>query len=388
MDSLLQLIDQIPIRHDLASSIIFSGLLVAILIVVVVFLRADIKNQAIRIFGFLILAELLIGIDGYLCYTGLIKHALHLNDTTEPIVLLIGPLIYLFTRSIVTKDNFKIRWDILHFLLPFIYFLTQTIYYIQPLDLKYNAYAQAYHPGLPIYESSYSTLFLFSDAVKDYLRWFIVASFGVYLLLAIRLYFKKNDQESSSLNLGEKRYLFSMNLLLLIFLVLLLIVVVFMNFQTDLGDHYITIFFTLINFVAAGFIMSESRFFERSWVADKYDTSGLNSPSDLFDKIDTYVSKEQYFLRSDTSLTGLATALSIPKNYVSQAINKEQALNFNDYINQYRIEEVKRRLSDESYKHYNIESIGESVGFNAKTTFYAAFKKHTKQTPAAYLKSL
>lgn len=389
MDTLQQLIDLIPIKHDAVSSVILAGVLIGLLVTMIVFIRADSKNQAIRIFGCLLLVELLIGVDGYLCYTGLMKYTLHLNDVTEPLSLTLGPFIYLFTKSIVYKDQLKLKWDGVHFLVPIIYFFTQTIYYFESLGIKYAAYTNAYHPDLESFDQEYSSIFLLSDSIKNHFKWYIIASLGIYLLLSFKVYFSQIKNDSALVQFKEKRHLFSLNLLFLVFVVFLLVLVVFTNFQNDLGDHYIFIFFSFINFVAAAFILSESRFFERSWVSDKYETSGLKGVQEnVFGKIDEYVNKNKYYLRSDASLTDLAMQLSMPKNYVSQAVNKESGNNFNDYINTYRVEEVKRRLADEDYQHYNIESIGESVGFNAKTTFYAAFKKHTQQTPAAYLKSL
>lgn len=388
MQEVSKLIEQIPIRHDLVSSFILAGVLIGLWIVLVVFIRSDAKNHTTRIFGFLLLVELLLVLDGYLCYTGLIKYSLHLNDLTEPLSLLLGPLIYLFIRAIVHKENFKLEWDVLHLLPAIIYFLTQAIYYAQPLALKYNAYTQAYHPSLEYIDYSYSSIFLFSDWVKDYFRWFIIVSIGVYLLLSIRIYYYQIKQATNNVKLKEKRHLFSVNLLVLAAIVFLLILIIFTNFQNDLGDHYIYIFLTVINFVAAGFIMAESRFFEKSWVSDKYDTSGLKNVSKgLFVKIENYVIGEQYFLNNDTSLRDLAEKLNSSPNYISQAINKEKGINFNEFINRYRIEEAVKRLKDENYKHYNIEGVGESVGFNAKTTFYAAFKKQIGETPASYLKS-
>jgi AraC-like DNA-binding protein len=48
-------------------------------------------------------------------------------------------------------------------------------------------------------------------------------------------------------------------------------------------------------------------------------------------------------------------------------------MNFSDYINSLRIEEVKRRLSDDEYQNYSIEGISKDCGFNAKSTFFTVF---------------
>jgi AraC-like DNA-binding protein len=61
-------------------------------------------------------------------------------------------------------------------------------------------------------------------------------------------------------------------------------------------------------------------------------------------------------------------------------------MNFSDFINQHRIEEMKIRLTDNRYHHFKIEQIAFDTGFNSKSTFQAAFKKFTGLTPSEYRK--
>ena len=60
---------------------------------------------------------------------------------------------------------------------------------------------------------------------------------------------------------------------------------------------------------------------------------------------------------------------------------------FPDFINQYRIEEAKKRLLDPAKKHYTVLAIAEEVGFNSKSSFNNVFKKHVKMTPSEFRKS-
>ena len=61
-------------------------------------------------------------------------------------------------------------------------------------------------------------------------------------------------------------------------------------------------------------------------------------------------------------------------------------MNFNDFINQYRVEEAKIRLVDPEYSNLTVAAIGNSVGFTSKSAFYSAFKKHTQLSPSAFIK--
>ncbi|MBC7910399.1 MAG: helix-turn-helix domain-containing protein, partial [Pyrinomonadaceae bacterium] len=96
---------------------------------------------------------------------------------------------------------------------------------------------------------------------------------------------------------------------------------------------------------------------------------------------------EKPFTDSELTLPKLAGRMGISAHHLSQIINERLNQNFFDFINAHRIEEAKRRLFDPKKKHLSILGIAEEVGFNSKSTFNAAFKKHTGMTPSEWRKS-
>jgi AraC-like DNA-binding protein len=98
--------------------------------------------------------------------------------------------------------------------------------------------------------------------------------------------------------------------------------------------------------------------------------------------------KERPYTDGNLTLQKLAKALAMPANHLSQIINEQLNQNFFDFINYHRIEEAKRMLVDPARKHYSILAISEEVGFNSKSAFNAAFKKHTDMTPSEFRKAL
>jgi AraC-like DNA-binding protein len=72
--------------------------------------------------------------------------------------------------------------------------------------------------------------------------------------------------------------------------------------------------------------------------------------------------------------------------YLSQLINKKSEKNFRDFINQFRIEEFKKRARDPDSKNYTLLSIAYECGFNSKATFNRVFKNHTGITPSTFYK--
>lgn len=80
----------------------------------------------------------------------------------------------------------------------------------------------------------------------------------------------------------------------------------------------------------------------------------------------------------------VATELGISSGYLSQILRAQAGTNFSDYVNNYRIQEVKNMLIDPEFGNYSLLSIGYEAGFNSKSTYYATFKKSTGLTPSAY----
>jgi len=69
---------------------------------------------------------------------------------------------------------------------------------------------------------------------------------------------------------------------------------------------------------------------------------------------------------------------------VSEVINTGMGVNFNELINRYRVEEVKRRLVDPKNDHLSLMAIGLDSGFNSKATFNRVFKQIAGMSPSQY----
>ena len=108
----------------------------------------------------------------------------------------------------------------------------------------------------------------------------------------------------------------------------------------------------------------------------------------VFQNIDSYIKVHQRYLDPSFSLETLAEELSIGLSHASKVINMHANSNFPDYINKLRVKQAKKLLTDDAFRPYKILAIGLESGFNSKSTFYAAFKKFTSQTPSEYREAL
>ncbi len=101
------------------------------------------------------------------------------------------------------------------------------------------------------------------------------------------------------------------------------------------------------------------------------------------DKLTSLMNQEKLYLNPSITLTEIALKLTIHPIYVSQIINETFRQNFREFLNSYRIEESKRLLVQQT-QTLNILGIALDAGFNSKSAFNRAFKKHTGTTPKEF----
>ena len=94
------------------------------------------------------------------------------------------------------------------------------------------------------------------------------------------------------------------------------------------------------------------------------------------------------YLNAQLSLRKLADCLEVNTNYLSQVINEKHGKNFFEFVNEYRVDELKQMLKKPENRQFTILSMAFECGFNSKTTFNTAFKRITGFTPSQYLKKV
>lgn len=95
--------------------------------------------------------------------------------------------------------------------------------------------------------------------------------------------------------------------------------------------------------------------------------------------------KKKLYTQLELTLQQVAAKLDIREVTLTKIIKSKTHDNFHSFINQYRVEEVKRLLSTDERYILSIRGIAYKAGFKSKSTFYTAFKKFEKMTPSAYL---
>lgn len=92
-------------------------------------------------------------------------------------------------------------------------------------------------------------------------------------------------------------------------------------------------------------------------------------------------SQEKVYLQSDITINELAKTLGTTRVVLSKIINTYFQKNFSSLLNEYRVKEAIKLLTDSKTKNYKLEAIAQMCGYNNRQVFHSAFKKETSLTP-------
>ncbi len=105
-------------------------------------------------------------------------------------------------------------------------------------------------------------------------------------------------------------------------------------------------------------------------------------------QISRFMESREAFLRPDLNLEELAVELGITRAQLSRTINAGFGMNFNDFVNSYRIARFKEHLKQGDHHNHSLLGLAYESGFNSKATFNRVFQKLEGNSPSSYLNSL
>jgi AraC-like DNA-binding protein len=94
---------------------------------------------------------------------------------------------------------------------------------------------------------------------------------------------------------------------------------------------------------------------------------------------------DRLYLNPELTLNEIVKATGIPQKIISAVLNQHAGKSFNEFVNEYRVEEVKRRLLYSRPEHLTITGIAFECGFNSQATFQRTFKQFTGHSPTEFL---
>ncbi len=99
--------------------------------------------------------------------------------------------------------------------------------------------------------------------------------------------------------------------------------------------------------------------------------------------------EQEYYLNYNCNLRSVAKKVKTNATYLSKIINTHKNKNFNDYINDLRIEyTIKRLKNNKQFRSFSIKSIATEVGYKSDYSFAKHFKAKTGFNPSYYIKEI
>ncbi|MFA5667653.1 MAG: AraC family transcriptional regulator [Balneolaceae bacterium] len=309
------------------------------------------------------------------------------------LLMLHGPFLYLYIAALI-KEEFKFRIKhLLHFV-PFLLF--NLFILISPL------FPEVYETiRLDHVESDHGSPFLF-----NFFLLLTALSGPVYFMLSIHLFKVLDINIFNNFSTTENVNLDWLRKLVYTFGIIWTILIIFATLHHAFG-LFSWIFCTNGLFLSLSFFilligyfgLKQTEIFVQlpnnnvNYITEpktKYASVLLNEDEaeTLLSQLKDYMKAERPYLDADLTLPELAIKLDIPSHQLSRVINEKLELNFFDFINQYRVEEVKAKMADPKYDNLSLLGIAFECGFNTKSAFNRVFKKLTDLTPSQYKKQL
>ncbi|HPF51616.1 MAG TPA: helix-turn-helix transcriptional regulator [Draconibacterium sp.] len=350
----------------------------------------DMKSVVLGVLTLVLSISLLGGIYGM---TGYYKVFPHLVNVMDPLFLLYGPLLYIYifvlTQSRLPQNYF------LH-ILPFVVYIISFI----PLYIKSGEEKIQFAEYIFLSESV-----PFEGLLMQLGRVIYIAVYVIVSLVLIRTHQKKIKDNFSNI---EKISLSQAKYILYLFLVVLLVALIsfFFGYRFSYSfsvSNNIIGFFVGILIYALAYSTWKTKNIQSSEILDTIAGEDYDAKSEFknkgrnvfvlseeqleeFNSRLTQAMNKKVFTENELSLAELSKKIDIHAYQLSELISRIYGESFFDFINRYRIEEIKQRLQDPDSNSFSLLGIAMDCGFNSKSSFNTAFKKFTGQTPSEYRK--
>jgi len=303
----------------------------------------------------------------------------HWNWLPLQFTLALGPLIYFYVRKI-TRPEYKFRW--------------KDMLYFSPLLLELGGHALEIRDSVKTGAATYDTPAF--QHLNPVLQLLSVISAITYLYLSRRLirnfHWLMNtnsiDRPQSQLRWLRR----SLNRFgLLWFLWIPFMAVDYFYYHNPLGMHLYYPLYTLLA-VMMIWIAASAFLWQGAGVPTLASlVSRPSPPAELRQKgkwLRKVMETGLFYRDAELSLSSLAKVLDIHPHELSRIINVALKKNFNDFINEYRIREITRKMQDPAYDRLTLLGIAFDSGFNSKTTFNRTFRQLTGKSAAEYKNDL
>ncbi len=290
-------------------------------------------------------------------------------------ILILGPAIYFYTRAILNPPGKIFRREYLHFLPLLLGLIHQATMFLMPAGEKKAVYLAPETLAIYNWEQSIAIVLAF-----------------VYIFAAYRNLAGKTDATFRKLLSGTfwpQKFLVIMSLFFAGWAVIHAINLIFFDLAMAHYTYYPLWLLIAIFMYAFCFEVLYFQRMTRQQEAKPAEYTRSISEPDLLrysHQLTRLMDSEQPHLDAELTLGKLAERLKIKPKDLTVVLNHGLKKNFYDFINEYRVNSAREKLTDPACHHLTILAIAYDSGFNSKSTFNAIFKKHVLMTPNQYKK--
>ena len=141
-------------------------------------------------------------------------------------------------------------------------------------------------------------------------------------------------------------------------------------------------------------VISEGQTKDTSYDVMRDDKTFIISPNhnsienykqnEIKERLEEYFEKNKPYLNKKISIKEVARKLFTNKTYLSKVINENMGVNFNQFVNSYRMKEVDNLLKEDA--HIGMKELCNKSGFGCMATFVVAFRLYKGAPPAEWCK--
>jgi AraC-like DNA-binding protein len=360
----------------------YGGIIQGIFIILLLNNRGVRKGRA-NLFLTILLIALTFSIAHILFAGRLINHmSVEVYSVGDPTFYLIAPLLWFYTLELTGQRGAWSRKRIIHFV-PFFFIITFSLFF-QAAD------HEAFQQFLAVQHRSVTIGFWTA----------LVIQFSWYQVLVHRTWAAYKRAAQFELSNTEDISIEWVRFFMIVFLIINMLFLIGLFAAIHLGDGSWLPRATAILFSASIFALGykgilQKEVFQSVRVNDVVDRTVASATATRayiqdpkLGALLAHMEEKKPFLDPELTLTELARQSGLTRGQLSSLINQGTDANFYDFVNKYRVEEVKRLMVDPSFNNYNMLGLALEAGFKSKSTFNLIFKRFTGLTPSEYRKNL
>jgi AraC-like DNA-binding protein len=291
--------------------------------------------------------------------------------------LLFNPAFYLYANSLI-DGKFRLKWLQLLHLVPFVFFKIFAYFLHEPYMLEH---------------------FLQFDSTLWFRSFFSFASIMSWIiynyLTAIILYRHRKRLLNEFSNIESNKRISWLFFIVIFYnlycfsAVAIAAVSVFIDISFPISPIYNYSAMLIMVYVFGFYGLKQQVIYvepsSENEKSERYSQSSLSAKrkNEIRQSLESYFTNKRPYLNPDLNMDMISRALNYPKHQLTEVLNMDIGKNLFLFVNEYRVEEVKKMLKNPN-NPYSIEAIGYECGFSSKSSFYTVFKRLTGLTPQQY----